>query len=83
MIKHKKRGNNPNSSEQENRERRNAGREVGSDLGLAGRGAGWGGRGKRKNTVGRRNRMRGGSQMGESWHEIQVIASGEDSRIGN
>lgn len=40
---------------------------------------GWVGRGKRKNTVGGRNRMSGGSQVEESWHEIQVKASGKNS----
>lgn len=37
------------------------------------------GKGKGKNTVGGKNRMSGGSNMEESWHEMKVTASGEDA----
>lgn len=37
------------------------------------------GREERKNTVGGKNRMSGGSKVEESWHETKVIASGENS----
>jgi hypothetical protein len=37
------------------------------------------GKGNRKNTVGGKNRMSGGSNMEGSWHEMKVTASAENS----